>query len=195
MDALVEIEREQDQQPVTAVISHLVKRGREQDYERWLRDISVVAQQFEGHQGVSFIRPQSGICPEYVIILKFDRYTNLKQWLQSDVRRSWLAKAKPLIQRDETIEVLTGLETWFTLPGKPMQLPPARYKMVIVTGLAVFTIANLLNYTLTPFLTGLPTLLRSLLFSFLSVSLLTYIVMPRLTKLLYRWLYPRQAST
>lgn len=37
------------EQPVTAVISHRVKRGRESEYERWLHDVSAVAQQFEGH--------------------------------------------------------------------------------------------------------------------------------------------------
>jgi uncharacterized protein len=66
------IVRKSDKQQVTAVISHLVKPGREKDYEQWLHNISGVAQQFEGHAGVSFIRPQDATSLEYVIILKFE---------------------------------------------------------------------------------------------------------------------------
>jgi|GEM_PF-3749927 antibiotic biosynthesis monooxygenase (ABM) superfamily enzyme len=32
---------------------------------------------------------------------------------------------------------------------------------------------------------------RSLIMAFLVVAVLTYFLMPRLTKLFYRWLYPR----
>ncbi len=89
-----------DKQDVTAVISHLVKSGKEQHYEQWLRNISAVAQEFEGHSGVSFIRPEDPSHPEYAIILKFDCYKNLKRWMESPVRRHWLGQAKSLVQKD-----------------------------------------------------------------------------------------------
>lgn len=126
-----------------------------------------------------------------MIVLKFDRYTHLKQWLESDVRRQWIEKAKPLVVQDQTIEILTGLETWFTLPGKPLQPPPARYKMVLLTGTAVFVMSMLVRALLGPLLNRLPLWLSSLVAAFIVVALLTYVVMPRLTRLFYRWLYPR----
>ncbi len=49
---------------VTAVISQLVKQGREREYEKWLQGISVAAEQFEGHCGVSIIRLQEHAYPE-----------------------------------------------------------------------------------------------------------------------------------
>lgn len=175
---------------VTAVISHVVKPGREQGYEAWFQGISADARKFKGHLGVSTIRPQEHSHPEYVVILKFDCYNNLKTWLESDIRREWIERLQPLITRPEAIQTLTGLETWFTLPNKPIKTPPPRYKMAIVTWLAVFLTISMLNYLLVPLLAGLPTLLKSLMITGLTVFLLTYLIMPRLTQLFRQWLYP-----
>ncbi|HEY9849812.1 MAG TPA: antibiotic biosynthesis monooxygenase [Leptolyngbyaceae cyanobacterium] len=183
-----------DRQPITAVISHLVKQGCEEEYEQWLRDISAVAQQFEGHAGVSFIRPQDAAHPEYVIILKFDCYKHLKEWMDSPTRQRWIDLVKPLVQQDQNVQILTGLETWFTLPGKLVQHPPKRYKMAILTSLAVFAVAQLLGILIAPGLTVLPPLVRSLVLTVLTVFCLTYLVMPRVTRLFYGWLYPKHRS-
>lgn len=191
VDNTPKITLDTDKQPITAVISHLVKPGYEQEYEQWLHDISAVAQQFEGHSGVSFIRPQDAAHPEYVIILRFDCYKHLKEWMDSPVRQRWIDKVKPIVQQDQNIQFLTGLETWFTLPGKSIQHPPKRYKMAILTSLAVFTVAQLLGLIIAPGLAIFPPLLRSFVLIALTVFCLTYVVMPRVTRLFSRWLYPK----
>ncbi|MDB9529298.1 antibiotic biosynthesis monooxygenase [Oscillatoria sp. CS-180] len=183
-------DRREDIQPVTAVISQQVKHNREADYERWTQRISATARQFPGHCGVTVIRPEAGICSEYVTILKFDCYAHLKGWLDSKERQRCLEEAKPLIANTSTVQILTGFETWFTLPNRKRQPAPPRYKMAILTTLAVFGAVNLLNPLLLPLFSGLPRLLSSLIITYLVVLLLTYVVMPRLTKLFYRWLYP-----
>jgi uncharacterized protein len=180
-----------DQQLVTAVICHLIKPGQEQAYEQWLHDISTVAHQFTGHAGVSFVRPTDANRPEYAIILKFDCYQHLKAWMDSPIRQKWIDKAQPLVQSVQKVQVLTGLETWFTLPGKLVQQPPKRYKMVILTVLVVFAVAQGLGLLVAPALIGLPPLGRSFLLTLVNVLILTYVVMPRVTRLFYRWLYPK----
>jgi hypothetical protein len=69
------------------------------------------------------------------------------------------------------------------------QSPPL-YKMTIVTWLGVFPTITLLLHFLEPLLNYLPLALRTLVLSTIMVPLLTYVVMPWLTKLLYRWLLP-----
>jgi antibiotic biosynthesis monooxygenase (ABM) superfamily enzyme len=64
--------------------------------------------------------------------------TPLKTWIESDIRQEWIERLQPLIEKPEAIQTLTGLETWFTLPDKPMKAPPPRYKMAVVTWLGVF---------------------------------------------------------
>jgi uncharacterized protein len=179
------------QQPVTAVICHLVKPGYEEIYEQWLHDIAAVAKEFDGHAGISYIRPEDHEHPEYVAILKFDRYDNLKKWLDSEVRKQWIEKSKHLVQADAKVKILTGLETWFTLPGRMVQNPPPRYKMAILSTIVIFSIAQIIQPLLNPVFAFLPPLLRSLVMTVLNVLLLTYIVMPRVTRLFYRWLYPK----
>ena len=184
------VDTDEETHQVTAIISHLIRSGREQGYEEWLHEIATAAHQFQGHLGVNVIRPRDPTHPEYVAILRFDHYNNLKTWLESSVRQERLERLQPLIEKPEAIQTLTGLETWFTLPNKPMKAPPPRYKMAIVTWLAVFFTISILNRWLVPLLAGIPVLLRTLLVTGLTVALLTYVIMPRLTQFFRKWLYP-----
>ncbi len=118
------------------------------------------------------IRPWEHTRPEYVAIVKFDQYSNLKTWLQSDIRQEWIARLQPLIEKPETVQTLTGLETWFTLPNK-LQAPPPRYKMVLVTWLAVFLTLPIPNRLLELLLSEFPILLQKLISTGFSVVMLT----------------------
>lgn len=183
--------RSDDNQPVTAVISQRVLRQHEAEYERWMQGISEAARQFPGHSGVTVIRPEAGICVNFVVILKFDCYAHLKAWLDSPIRQQWLDKAKPFLPKPERVDILTGFETWFTLPARAVQQAPPRYKMALLTTLAVFVAVQLINPILLPLLVQfLPPLLAALIATYAVVLTLTYGVMPRLTKLFRRWLYP-----
>ncbi|HEY9609962.1 hypothetical protein [Allocoleopsis sp.] len=175
---------------VTAVISHLVKLGREEGYEEWMRGIIPVAKTFEGHLGVNILRPQRGIQLEYIIVLHFDHHKNLQAWLDSSVRREWIERVKPLIQEAEDVQVLTGLETWFELPRRPQKSPPKRYKMALLTWIGVFLTLSTVRYILRPLLVHFPDLLAQLITIGIVVLILTYVVMPQLTRLFYKWLYP-----
>lgn len=179
-----------DNQPVTVVVSQLVKPGCEQAYEQWMRGIANEAIKFEGHLGINKIRPQKGSRPEYVTIFKFNCYANLKKWMVSDVRAQWLAKSNQLVQNPPDVQLLNGMETWFTLPGKPLKSPPPRYKMAILTWVVVYVLFNILTYVLAPLIRFYPAFVGQLLISLLMVVLLTYVVMPRITRIFYNWLYP-----
>ncbi|MEM9245669.1 MAG: antibiotic biosynthesis monooxygenase, partial [Cyanobacteria bacterium P01_F01_bin.153] len=148
-----------DNEQVTAIISHLVRPGREQGYEEWIHGISAAAKTFDGHQGVSIIRPCDRNHPEYVVILRFDHYANLKQWLESDIRREWIERLAPLIQKSESIQTVTGLETWFHIPGRPPKAPPPRHKMVFVTWLGVFVTLAVVSRILAPLISAFPPLI------------------------------------
>ena len=175
---------------VTAVISHLVKPKCRQAYEDWINGISAIAAEFEGHRSVSIIRPEYHIYPEYVVILTFDSYPNLKRWMESEVRDRWIEKVKPLIQQPENVQVQTGLESWFTLPGQHRQKQPTRYKQAILTWVAVYALLMILNQLLAPFTEDLPDFLSTAITSGIVVGLLTYVVMPRVTQVFQKWLYP-----
>ena len=179
-----------ENQHVTVVISQVVKPGCEQAYEQWMKGISRDAQMFKGHIGVTVLRPQKGSGPEYAIILRFDCYANLKKWMESDVRQEWVAKSKQLVQEVPNVQLLSGMETWFTLPSKPLKKPPPRYKMAILTWVAVYVLLNILTYVFAPVIRVLPAFIGQLMISVIMVALLTYVVMPQITRIFYKWLYP-----
>jgi uncharacterized protein len=177
--------------PVTAVASRRVRPGREEEFEEWVSGILGTAAEFPGYLGSNIIRP-SDHDDEFQIVFKFDRASNLKRWEESQERREWLRKSRALILEKENVRVLTGLETWFTLPSRPGEPAPPRYKMAIVTWLAVFPLATAIFAITHPLLGGLPTVIRTLVFTLIMVTLMTYVVMPRMTRLFSFWLYPRK---
>ena len=175
---------------VTAVFTHYIRTGKEAEYEQWVKGISQAAASFEGYAGISILRPSRANGSEYVSILKFNHYRNLKAWMESTIRQEWLAKVETLSHDKVHAQTLTGLEAWFTLPNRPMNAPPPRYKMAILTGMSVYGLLMLLGFTLAPLLSALPAFIKTFIITVIIVVLITYVIMPRLTKLFAKWLYP-----
>jgi uncharacterized protein len=176
--------------PVTSVIRRLVKPGREGEFEQWVRGISRVAARFPGHLGINIFRPRDPAHPEYLLILQFDREENLRGWLESDVRRDWIRRSEDLTQGPEQRTQVSGLEHWFTLPGRPVPQPPPRFKMAILTVAAAWPIVMGVSVLLGAILPGLGMAGGTLLTTVVLTALLTYVAMPNLTRLFYGWLYP-----
>jgi uncharacterized protein len=180
-----------DDPPVTAVASRRVKPGREREFEEWVSGILTAANDFPGYLGSEVLRPSDGAeDDEYRIVFRFDHASNLHAWENSDERQRWLRKSRPLLHEEEKVRVLTGLETWFTLPSKSGEPAPPRYKMAIVTWLAVFPVVAVIFSVFGHWLNLLPTLVRTLVFTAVMVTLMTYVIMPRMTRLFSFWLYP-----
>ena len=180
-----------DDPPVTAVASRRVKQGREQEFEEWLSGILAAVNKAPGYLGSEVLRPSDNEeDDEYRIIFRFDHASNLHAWETSEERHHWLRKSRPLLYEEEKVHVLSGLETWFTLPSKPGEPAPPRYKMAIVTWLAVFPLVTVIFTLFGNWLNLLPTLVRTLVFTTVMVTLMTYVIMPRMTRLFSFWLYP-----
>ncbi len=185
---------ESPDQPVTVVISRRVKPGCEEAFELFLTGVTEACSQFPGYLGSSIFRPANADDPEYRVIFKFDRLSHLRQWERSPERQHWFSQAARLTESPPQIQVLTGLETWFTLPGKAELVPPPRYKMVVVTWLAVFPLITLLSTILQPYITDVPLVLRVMLITAIAVPVMTYGLMPQMTRLFAGWLYPATAD-
>ncbi|ESA35985.1 antibiotic biosynthesis monooxygenase [Leptolyngbya sp. Heron Island J] len=176
-------------QHVTAVITHQVKAGRQDGYEEWIKGISAVAREFAGHLGVSILRPQPGSSLDYVIVLQFATCDHLTAWLGSDIRNTWIERVKPLIQEQENIQVLSGLESWFQLPKQQNSQAPKRYKQAILIWVGVMIVSLGVSPLIAPLLSFLPWLLKIAVNVAITVALLSYVIMPRLTQWFKGWLF------
>ena len=174
---------------VTSVITHAVRTGSESAYEDWLRRIIPAAGRFDGHQGVNILRPSGG-AGTYTIALRFDTVEHVTAWLQSERRRVLMAEAAPLLARNETVDIQTGLDFWFT---SPTGAKAPRWKQTVATVAALFPLTLVVPLVFNFFSDAihLPEweILRGFLILAANVALLTYVVMPRFTRIIGRWLY------
>jgi uncharacterized protein len=187
--------------PVTVIVKRIAKKDKIKEFEEWLSGMSKEVSRQEGSMGIDIIRPspngsnKSKI--EYVIIFRFNSYENLAKWEKSPIRNEWLQKGRKLVEADPDVQKMTGLEFWFTpyfkdesSPMIPLK-PPQRYKMVIVT----IPVISILIFTLVPqihILTemlSIPFPVRLVIAITITVLLMTYVIMPLLTKLLRHWLF------
>ncbi|MDF2180596.1 antibiotic biosynthesis monooxygenase [Neptuniibacter sp. CAU 1671] len=180
-----------DEGPVTVSISRRVKPGRESDYEQWISGVIEAAGEYPGHLGTSVLRPGPATRHEYVLIYRFDNYEHCQQWEQSYLRKQWLDKLEGMTEGDATTVRGTGLEFWFDLPELPAHQPPSPAKMALVLVVVVFVLIMGINLLFKPWLDLLPLWLHTLLVVIGQVLLMTYVVMPRVTKLLKNWLFKR----
>jgi len=176
--------------PITTVLRQHPLPGAVARYEEWLKEIIPVAQSFAGHQSVSVIRPHKTDDP-YTIILHFDTVAHLRDWLDSETRVHLVQKVRPFLQTDEDVDIKTGFEFWFTPP--PASKPAKPYKQFLITLSAIFPLTVAVPWLLQPLfqwapLLGLP-VIRQLLIAALIVGTMVYIVMPRYTRLVARWLF------
>jgi len=177
--------------PVTVLYSRRVKPGREADFEAWARGIVAAARQFPGHLGASVLDAPGS--REYHILFTFADRRSLRAWLDSDERRRWLVRVGELLEADRGLQQLTGLETWFKLPGSnvPTMTPPPRWKMWLVSLVAVYPLVLAFQVLVVPRMARLPLPLRALVFPLVLLTLMTFVVMPMVTRALRRWLGPR----
>jgi uncharacterized protein len=175
--------------PVTTTVTRRVKPGHEAAYEEVLEGIIAAASRFPGHLGVEVFRP-TGPGGEYRTIYRFDTAAHLRDWLDSEERAAWLERAEPHAAGPIRRQFLTGLESWFTLPGEPGAPPPPPYKMALLTWITIFPLITLVIVALGPLIEGLALVPRLAITTAVTVPLMTWVVMPRVTRILRPWLYP-----
>jgi uncharacterized protein len=185
--------------PVTVIVKRIAKKDKTKEFEEWLSGISKEFSRQDGSMGIDIIRPTNGNKPksEYVIIFRFNTYENLEKWEKSAIRNEWLQKSWELAEANYDVQKLSGLEFWFTpylkdesSPIVPLN-PPPRHKMVIVT-IPVISVLLLILVPQIHVLTEMlliPYAIRLVIAITIIVLLMTYVIMPLLTKLLRFWLY------
>ncbi|WP_089941283.1 antibiotic biosynthesis monooxygenase [Candidatus Entotheonella palauensis] len=178
--------------PITVMITGHIKPEKAAAFERWLTGINNARSDFPGFLSVDVIRPEEPTDPQYVILVRFDRYDSFKTWQQSAAAAPWLTQLHDFVQQEPDFQYASGLELWFTRPQqeRPARKPPW-WKQVTVSVLAVYPLILCLNWGLTPLLVKLPRLVATLIVVIILSGLLAYPVMPFVTRLFQPWLYPR----
>ena len=170
-------------QPFKIVLERRIRPGAGPAFEAWARQLIENATATGALEGSSVLR--SG--DKYFILLRFASRGALDGWHCSDAMQQLLKRGEDLATAADHPLVRSGLETWFTIPGLPeAPMPPPKWKMALVTWLALLPQVLLLG-RLVP--AEWPLLLKAAVSTAIPVMMLTWVLMPRLTRLLQRWLY------
>jgi antibiotic biosynthesis monooxygenase (ABM) superfamily enzyme len=180
--------------PVTVVVTRRVKPGHEAQYEAWLEALIASAQGLPGFLGTDVHRPGAQGPREYTSVFRFDTVENLRAFEGSDLRRQALLEVAPLVEADAAWQQLTGLEFWFTPPPGTVVPQPSRLRMALMMIAVVYTLVLSLGSAVAAVLGSAPLPLRLLITITIEVFLMTYVLMPRLTRWLAWWIYPSTAK-
>ncbi|OAM90258.1 antibiotic biosynthesis monooxygenase [Termitidicoccus mucosus] len=178
-----------DSVPVTVWITRTVKPGCEAGFERAMHEFAQRSLAQPGQLGVHITRPAPGAASrDYRIMRKFASRAALAAYHASREYLAWNEAVRGLTEGDPRVEELSGLESWFTPEGAPLR-PLPQWKMALVTFLGVYPLTSLLPPFFGRLFAPLHPLLINIVTTGLVVALLTWIVMPLLTRFFRRWLH------
>jgi len=177
---------------VTVVVSRRIKKGTEKLFEQLSNDLTIAAASFTGYLGAVMMRPSYEDDPEYRLVYKFNNQENLDNWIESNKRVSLLKKIEPLLEGPCEATRSSGILTWLTLPGKTKVVPPKKYKITIVSWLALYPLITLIFFLFGDILAEIPLIVRTLIVTAIAMLIMSYVLMPRFTKWFSFWLFPKE---
>lgn len=179
-------------QGATAVVTHHINKPHLTEYELWLDEIGPMCKRSSGFLDLQIIKPIKDITTTYTIIIRFDTHEHLKAWMHSDTRKILIDKVRHMLIKDDDFYINSGLDFWFTPQGAKAKIP-VRWKQFLVTWSAIYPLVLFTPMAVIPLLgyLGMPlnNYVDTLIITGLIVSLMIYIIMPRYTKLIHRWLF------
>jgi len=189
-----------DMQPaVTVAITRRADLSRTAEMTAWVNAGSTLAEDFPGFLGTGWVRPDEK-SDEWHMLYRFADAEALRNWEESPQRQWWLSSAEGFVEHTRT-ERRTGIEGWFDPPrerevrqaeGAPAA--PPRWKQAVTIWLGFFPVSLLAAVTLNRLLVDLNVVVRTLISTLCLTPVMTYLVLPQVTRLLQPWLRRRGRS-
>jgi antibiotic biosynthesis monooxygenase (ABM) superfamily enzyme len=175
--------------PVHIAITRRIRKECVGSFEKALAEFARASLAAPGAQGVLFLRPPPGSdSNEYGILRTFESEASRDAFYASPLYHKWVEQVSPWVEGKYERRQLTGLEAWFHEPGLPM---PPDWKMAVLTWIAVWPVSMLVPAICVPLLgPKFNQVLAAGIIALGIVIILTWVAMPILVKVTYRWLYP-----
>ena len=180
-------------QPIYVAITRRIKPGREQEFQTALKEFFARSLAESGVHGAAMLVPPPGsTSTEYGIIRSFASAAERDAFYDSALYAEWKKRVAPLSEGEPQTRELHGLEAFFRGNNSA---PPPRWKMAIATYLGVVPVIMTLALTLGPLIRSWNFVLYNLVFNACVVALLTWVVMPLITRALHGWLQNDKLKT
>ncbi|WP_405093481.1 antibiotic biosynthesis monooxygenase [Micromonospora sp. NBC_01392] len=188
--------------PVTVAVSRRADPARTGEMVAWMRAGTALAESFPGFLGAGFVRSAPGSA-EWHVMYRFADSDTLRGWEDSPQRHWWLSSAQGIVEHTR-VERRTGIEGWFDRPvdhvvetvgaAEPAApTAPPRWKQAVTIWLAFFPLSLTATLLTARFVADVPLAGRTLLMTLVLTPLMTYLVLPRITRALHWWLHGQPA--
>ena len=167
---------------VTVVVAHSVPPEDEATFLAWQRRLSDAERRSPGHRGGELLRPVPGVQDDWVAVTRFATEYDLETWLGSAARRDLLAEGERF--RDFRLRrVATSFGSWFPGGAGPAAAPPS-WKTALSVLVGLYPTVVLLTLAISALWPTGPLWASLLVGNVASVGLLTWVVMPVVTRAL-----------
>jgi len=170
-------------QPVRRIVYRRAKPNCGRAFEELVRGMVAEMKNYKGFLGAEIIPPETPQ-GEYQFIFRWASQKDLNIWDASAAHAEWLQRLGDVAEGDPEYRLLSGLEAWFSPAAIPGIKTPSRLKMAFISWIGIFPTVVLLQATFAPLISGWHPLLQIAAFSALMIILMTWVVMPVLTRLL-----------
>lgn len=177
------MENNSETQPVRRIVYRRAKPNRGPAFEELVRGMGAEMKNYTGFLGAEIIPPETSQ-GEYQFIFRWASQKDLNVWDASKAHAEWLQRLGDVAEGDPEYRLLSGLEAWFFPAAIPGVKTPSRLKMAFISWLGIFPTVVLLQVTFAPLISRWHPLLQVAAFSALMIVLMTWVVMPGLTRLL-----------
>ena len=180
-------------QPVHVAITRRIKPGCEQEFQAALKEFFAKSLAQSGVHGAAVLVPPPGSSSmEYGILRSFANAAERDTFYASPLYLQWKKRVAPLSDGQPETRELHGLEAFFRANSSA---PPPLWKMAIATYLGVVPVIMGLALTLGRLIASWNFVLNNIVFNAFVVVLLTWVVMPLITRALQGWLYANDPKT
>jgi len=180
-------------EPIDIAITLRVRKSHVAEFERALCDFAHQSLAEPGARGVRCLYPPPGsVSTEYGILRSFASAADRDAFYQTALFKDWLTRIEPMVEGERSRRQVYGLEAWFRDTQEPM---PPRWKMALLTWVAVWLASMLMRAILAPALgRDVPQVLEAALVAAGVVVILTWAAMPFLVRIAHAWLHSRSTS-
>jgi len=176
---------------IVLVLTRRAHPGHEADFERAIHAVNQYAQDFPGHHGVTIVQPQQDSSSPYTILARLNDQQAADAWMADPHRARLIAQADRYADDGLHVHTLSGLEGWVRQPGKPVMVPPPQWKVALATLAGVVPVLEIVLFLGGQYLKPLPVVAQPIVLSILLTPIMSYAVMPVVTRLLRGFLYPK----
>ena len=121
---------DQNNEPVTILVTHRLKEGREADFHAWLRSINESVEKAAGFRQLDLVQQNTPSAQDVGVIVRFDDHRSLEKWQQTEEVRRFKSRLAGFVENVSHTEI-TGFEQWFVPPSSGSEMP-SRLKQAIV---------------------------------------------------------------